>query len=772
MKIASRRRHSAVMKMQLRNPFTGNNSKYYDYDDSDEDDGYIGTMGMSTSSQLKINNTKTTDLLITLNNKTLVVTTPLNGIRYESAADDPRSTQASSTTKRNDYTEHGVTTISNYYGTTLWKKNITEITSTTSKPRSTTKTTTTIKSEKLLTPHNSTDVQTQRKFYINTSRCHMPYVDPFTPAIKKLFRPSLKTGCTKDEPIISVKFDNKNKVYKLQTNYTVAQKFIKKATVETIVDDLRCCYRQIERSGSGSSADSKYKLLPCTLFHQNFTVPKHVNGIIVDCSSKSLNKVIQQDAFTFIQVNKNRTETFSKKDAPKVGIIMFGIDSLSRMNFRRTMPKTFKYLVDKGWYELKGYNKVADNTYPNLMPVLVGYANGNAIELCKPKTPGGLDNCTFIWNHFRDYGFPTGYAEDTSSISTFNYLKKGFMKPPTDHYFRPTGMAIEKNMKIVRKAAENYCIGRRQYGEYIYDFGVEFAKRYRNQTHFGLFWTNSFSHNSYDTTASMDSRMLEYFEELEREGIMETSFVFFFSDHGRRWGPLLKLPEGFLEERLPMFFISTPKWFKERYPELSRNLEVNQRRLSSNFDVHMTLQHLLELATLNEYKSIETLDCTSAQSLFYEIPEERDCHAACVPETWCTCLPYITQPTTDALVKNVTSLILAEMNKWLVARNLSSLCSELSLNGISSAFLRDHDPAMLSSSSASPDMATYRIEFTTKPKTSPTTQFSATVDYDIKNRRISLNVEDIGRHSKYEKTAKCVDDKQAKKYCICKNSLT
>lgn len=87
-------------------------------------------------------------------------------------------------------------------------------------------------------------------------------------------------------------------------------------------------------------------------------MPKHVNGIIVDCSSKSLNKVIQQDAFTFIQVNENRTETFSKKDAPKVGIIMFGIDSLSRMNFRRTMPKTFKYLVDKGWYELKGYNKV------------------------------------------------------------------------------------------------------------------------------------------------------------------------------------------------------------------------------------------------------------------------------------------------------------------------------------------------------------------------------------------------------------------------------
>ncbi|XP_073815816.1 uncharacterized protein [Musca autumnalis] len=837
------------------------NTNNYDEDgegDDDNEEDYSGIVDTSTTVHgntsspinLTLNNitkatatTAATDLLITLNNKTIANTTPtttttpsppsslLNAISNESTTDFSRSNQelatsSTPTTASSNSNDMGSTSSwkssstvttstktpttiktttfpsppyenvsNNISSSTTSRKSITHAlttSTTTAKQKSTTtKTPTTIKTTKFPSPpyvtvsndnnNNTTDGKNQpRKFYINTSRCHMPYVDPFTPAIVKMFHPTLTTGCTKDEPIVTVHFDDNNKVYQLRTNYTVAQKLIKKATAKTIVDDLRCCYRQIERSGSGGSADSKFKLLPCTQFHQNFTVPTQINGVIVDCSSKSLKKIIQQDAFTFIQVKgreKNnadtkKTSTSPKNNPPTFGILMMGIDSLSRINFRRTMPKTYKYVEDNGWYELKGYNKVADNTYPNLMPLLTGYANDNAVRLCKPTIPGGLDNCTFIWNSFHDYGFTTAYAEDTASISTFNYAKKGFLKPPTDYYFRPVGLAIEKTMKVVKKDGLNYCLGRRQAGEYIYDFGVDFAKRYRNLTKIGLFWTNSFSHNAYYTAATMDSRMKQYFEEMERDGLFEENVVVFFSDHGCRWGPLLDLPEGFLEERLPMFFISLPKWFKQKYPEFSRNLQVNQRRLTSPFDIHMTLQHLLQLATAGEHTPQKPLDCSTAHSLFQEIPEYRDCVAACVPETWCTCLPYLTKSPSDAMVKNVTKLVLVEMNKWLASKNLSSLCSELSLHKISHAFLRDHDPAMLSSAFASADINTYRIEFSTYPKTNPVTQFSATVDYNVRSEKISINVEDIARHSKYEKTAKCVDDKEAKKYCICKNALT
>lgn len=106
-----------------------------------------------------------------------------------------------------------------------------------------------------------------------------------------------------------------------------------------------------------------FRLLPCANFHHNFTVPLHINGIKVQCKSKHFNSILQEDAYTFIQVNKttlqsdiSQKETIDKVRKPS--ILMIGIDSLSRINFRRNMPQMLKYLKDHKWYELLGYNKV------------------------------------------------------------------------------------------------------------------------------------------------------------------------------------------------------------------------------------------------------------------------------------------------------------------------------------------------------------------------------------------------------------------------------
>lgn len=37
---------------------------------------------------------------------------------------------------------------------------------------------------------------------------------------------------------------------------------------------------------------------------------------------------------------------------------MLSIDSVSRLNFIRSMPQTYKSLHDNEWFELQGYNKV------------------------------------------------------------------------------------------------------------------------------------------------------------------------------------------------------------------------------------------------------------------------------------------------------------------------------------------------------------------------------------------------------------------------------
>lgn len=57
------------------------------------------------------------------------------------------------------------------------------------------------------------------------------------------------------------------------------------------------------------------------------------------------------------------------------------------------------------------------------------------------------------------------------------------------------------------------------------------------------------------------------------------------ADHGHRFAELRETQPGKLEERLPMFSISLPKWFDKVYPEEAKNLRTNADRLTTPFDI-------------------------------------------------------------------------------------------------------------------------------------------------------------------------------------------
>lgn len=86
--------------------------------------------------------------------------------------------------------------------------------------------------------------------------------------------------------------------------------------------------------------------------------------------------------------------------------------------------------------------QIDDNTFPNIMAILVGYNSTLAFNTCQPTVPGKLESCPFIWKDFRDAGYVTAYGEDEADISSFNYHKTGFVVPPTDFYLRPYMLGI------------------------------------------------------------------------------------------------------------------------------------------------------------------------------------------------------------------------------------------------------------------------------------------------------------------------------------------
>lgn len=85
--------------------------------------------------------------------------------------------------------------------------------------------------------------------------------------------------------------------------------------------------------------------------------------------------------------------------------MIIGLDALSRLNFHRRMNSSSAYLHQKMQaIEMLGYNKIDDNTFPNLIPALAGLSVDELKKVCWSSN-GVFDECPIIWKQFREYGY-------------------------------------------------------------------------------------------------------------------------------------------------------------------------------------------------------------------------------------------------------------------------------------------------------------------------------------------------------------------------------
>jgi hypothetical protein len=129
--------------------------------------------------------------------------------------------------------------------------------------------------------------------------------------------------------------------------------------------------------------------------------------------------------FNFVPVKSNVEERIKKlsKDLNSIerkaseirdqlNVLTLGLDAVSHMNFIRTMPRSYKYLREElSAFGMKGYTKVGDNTFPNIVPALTGHSVSELDPICwnsSRKEP--FDKCPFIWKNFSAAGYRTAYA--------------------------------------------------------------------------------------------------------------------------------------------------------------------------------------------------------------------------------------------------------------------------------------------------------------------------------------------------------------------------
>ena len=175
-----------------------------------------------------------------------------------------------------------------------------------------------------------------------------------------------------------------------------------------------------------------------------------------------------------------------------------------------------------------------------------------------------------------------------------------------------------------------------------------------------------------------------FFEHLNKTKRLESTVLVFFGDHGMREGGFRKTTQGKLEERLPFMSITLPPLFHQKYPDEVRNLKRNSEVMTTPYDIHVTLKHLLE-----SFPKVPKPH-PYGRSLFTDIVAlNRDCQDAAINSFWCVCSKYepVQNVNDDLIVQQVAKSMVDIINEIILSTSpiAGEKCYNVSLNSISRA---------------------------------------------------------------------------------------
>ncbi|XP_044258262.1 uncharacterized protein LOC123007195 isoform X2 [Tribolium madens] len=599
--------------------------------------------------------------------------------------------------------------------------------------------------EEFVLNYSRTKLWGGEKYLIHTSKCRIRNDDPFNEEVRKYYHRENYLPCSRKELLSYVEKTDSFTTLHINQSLLGTYSFLK----------ISCCYSSINRVLEKNKSDDGIRFSECVSFEDSVNVTDTV--VLVQCKN-SLN----------IEVYKNVHAIITPRDLPPqkkqlppsnfTSVVFVGIDSMSKLNLVRTMPKTHSFLEGHDFLSLRGYTKIDDNTFPNLMAILTGKRWREVYKHCEPDK-NTMNNCDIIWDKFSDLGFITAYAEDETFIGTFNYNNRlGFAAPPTDFYFRHYMIVAEK-LPSIHRFGMHTCAGPETSGERIMNLAKDFIT-IKHYPKFGLFWMNSFSHDNINMPSSMDEKVETFLKDIYNH--LDNTILVFFSDHGFRFGEIRNTHTGWLEERLPFIYLHFPPTFKQQYSKEYQNFLINTRRLTTPFDLHMTLQDVIRFAN-QSYKVHPSQACPKCHSLFKEIQESRTCEDAAIDQHWCLCKgrAYI-NPLTP-IVQKAAQYLVWKINTIIKSSSTGHLCAHYYLKKVTSSGMSDE---YLNEKNKSVSFLLIMLE------TRPPAKFEATIEINQKGDKPDFRLlGDISRTNRYGDNSKCIQN-WLQKYCYCDGLFT
>jgi len=177
------------------------------------------------------------------------------------------------------------------------------------------------------------------------------------------------------------------------------------------------------------------------------------------------------------------------------------------------------------------------------------------------------------------------------------------------------------------------------------------------------------------------------------------------------------------------------------------------RRLTSHYDVFATMSHVLQSYPLVS-ESIQK-SATLGKSLFSnEIPMDRSCESAGIPERFCVCILPKELPTTDPNLLLAAEETTKTLNEHL-ALAANGRCAHLRVSKITAG-------ATLSNKQAKKNIF-YIVDFIAEPGN---ILIEAHVEYTVSSKVFSSSP-DVSRLNRMVGDFSCITDSKLEKFCSC-----
>lgn len=433
-------------------------------------------------------------------------------------------------------------------------------------------------------------------------------------------------------------------------------------------------YAYIIRTGKNSQKITEWKQFYGNGIYDEVTLTS--DFVKVSLKLNDGKEIVESHMFPVRSFEKHPRQTRDQavNDVEKLNIVFIMIDSLSHSGAVRLLRKHYKYLQgDPDSVIFQGQTVVGDGTTSQLAAILVGDFESNLPEARKGfQNSGPVNRWPFIFNDYEQKGYVTMYSEDSPFSETFALRLNGFETMPTTKYFRNFWLGSKEMISRLQKNSAA-CIH-----QVMFRYLKRYLKQYTDVPSFAFLTTN-LAHDGFLNAKLVDNDFQSFNQFLEDEKFRNNTIAIYFGDHGARSSAYRASMTGKLEERLPFMAFSFPRWFRHRYPGEFKIFRDNSKILTSHFDIHSTLRHLMY------FNRPYTNNAKYGQSLFTDITKlNRTCWQAGVKEHWCPCIEYKPIGNHTDLAKSLAVHLVNTINEKLHAsKKTKELCSLVKLNQIS-----------------------------------------------------------------------------------------